>query len=114
MLTHLAMESLAEQDLVPHAVLRKPVSDLARQLGEPVYQGSDDLDLYEGIALQLNGDIPFALKWYHGHPADRTTIYLSAEISELNRITVLIARIADELHLSNKDFVWQRKDNPEL
>jgi hypothetical protein len=108
------MEELAERDMLPQAVLRMPVSDLARQLGEPLCEGADDLDLYQGIALQLDNEAQFALKTYRGHPPDTTTVYLSSQIFGLEAITRLIARIADELHLSNSDVLWQRKDNPEL
>lgn len=114
MLTHLAMEELAERDMRPQAILRRPVSDLASQLREPLFEGADDLDLYQGIALQLNGETQFALKHYKGHPAGTTTVYLSSQISEIETITRLVARIADELHLSNQDVLWQRKDDPDL
>jgi hypothetical protein len=114
MLKHLAMEELAERDMLPQAILRRPVADLANQLGEPLLEAFDDLDVYQGIALQLNGETQFALKHYKGHPAGTTTVYLSSQISEIETITRLVARIADELHLSGRDVLWQRKDDPDL
>jgi hypothetical protein len=103
---------LRETELVPHAVVAKPVSYFERRLGHFV-QSHDDLDFYEGAAFSLDG-LPFALIHYRGTPKNSVTIYLSRTIKDHAEISGTVSRISEALDLPAGAIVWQRTDGPDL
>jgi hypothetical protein len=114
MLRPLKLEDLRNVELIPQAVIRKPVSFFEKQLGVHFVEGHDDLDTYRGVAFSLNGTVPFALKHYRGHPPQTTTVYLSMKIHDVQKISKLIRAIIDELKVSLDSIEWQRSDDPGL
>ncbi|HTT76026.1 MAG TPA: hypothetical protein VMF50_08600 [Candidatus Binataceae bacterium] len=105
---------ITKLDLVPQAILRKPLSYFQRHLHMDIVRGEDDLDAFEGAALSLNGTLPFALKHYAGYPENTTTIYLSGNVTDIDAITSIINTIVRELELNNEAVEWQRSDDPDL
>src|SRR3954471_4286111 len=108
-------------ELIPQAILAKPISYFqvvsAQRMnfsGKKVFAvDHDDLDLYEGATFQLDDGTMFAIRQYRGNPLNRSTVYLPWEIDDLNSITDIVSRVADEFYLGRADIVWQRSDNPD-
>src|ERR1041385_5247685 len=99
-----------DQGMVPQAVLKRPIREVANQFDTTVVRGHDDLDSFEGVAILINDKIPVALKHYRGYPDKTVTVYLPATVHRLKRIEKLLARILLELRLSHDEIVWQRSD----
>jgi hypothetical protein len=114
MLKPISFSQVKKYELIPQAILRKPISYFFPISNGYVVQEQDDLDAYEGLAFVLNGDLNFALKHYRGYPKGTTTICLPKEIQDIPAITKIIARIVHELDLPTEIIQWQRRDNPEL
>ncbi len=114
MLKPISFSELKKHDLVPQAILGKPISYFSPMFKRYVVKEEDDLDSYEGIAFVLNGNLNFALKHYRGYPKGTTTIYLPSEIRDISKITKIIERIVEELNLSSDTIQWQRRDNPDF
>jgi hypothetical protein len=114
MLRPIPLKDLDQIDLVPHAVIRKPVSYFQKLLGVKFFKLHDELDAYEGAAFSLDDGLPLALRHYHGHPADTTTVYLARELRDIGEISRIIARIVEDLKLPRTAVDWQRSDNPDL
>jgi len=113
MLEPIPRESIAKVDLIPQAILNRPVSFFADRRNIRFFWESDDLDVYESAALRLNGT-PFALRHYRGYPENTTTIYLPREVSNVTDITSMISAIVQALELSRTEICWQRSENPTL
>lgn len=101
-------------ELIPQAILSKPLSYFEQQLQFKIVQGEDDLDIFEGLALATNEGLPFALKHYPGYPPDTTTIYLLPKFRDVAEISKVIRMIVEELRLPLSAIEWQRSDNPEF
>jgi len=114
MLRPIPLKDLDKIELVPQAIIKKPVSYFQDTLGIKFVELHDDLDVYDGAALSLNGKLPIALKHYRGHPPDTTTIYLSRELRNNGEISRIVQRIIKELKLAPDAVSWQRSDSPEL
>lgn len=114
MFRQLSLESIAGIELVPQAIVARPISYFEKSLGIRFIKNRDDLDEFDGAALLINDKLHLALKHYPGYPNDTTTIYLPYEISDLAQITEVIRFVADELHISSAWIVWQRSDDPDL
>lgn len=114
MLRAIPVKDLEKIELVPHAVIRKPLSYFRDVFGISFIQAHDDLDEYEGVALSLDGAWPLALRHYRGYPVDTTTVYLSRELRNVSEISRIIGRLLEELKLSRDTVDWQRSDNPDL
>lgn len=114
MIRQLQPENFHEIDLVPQAIIGRPVSYFVDSLNIRLIAGSDDFDEYEGASLLLNNDTPFALRHYSGHPENTVTIYLPREYRDVDQITMILSHIAKELHVSRSDIIWQRAYDPEL
>jgi hypothetical protein len=99
---------------VPQAIIRKPISYFDGRFGIRLVSDRDDLDMYQGAALSLNGELRFALKHYRGYPPDTMTIYLSREFDDVQEITRTVEKILRELELPSSDLSWQRADSPDL
>jgi hypothetical protein len=110
----LAMRDVVTSGFLPQAVISRSAESLARRLNVKFAQGHDDFDDYVGAAFALNGNTPFAIKRYQGHPRDTVTLYLPQEIRKLEDITALIATILSELDLDKAALSWQRADDPDL
>jgi hypothetical protein len=106
-------ELIDKYDFVPQAIVDEAVSLLIKRMGGDIESGHDDFDEYQGGAAWLD-DTPFAIMHYKGHPDGEATIYLPYGVSNLEGITKIIKRIADELELPPGSFKWQRKDDPLL
>ncbi|MFZ0677352.1 hypothetical protein [Candidatus Binatus sp.] len=113
MLETVPFEKVVNLDLIPQAILNKPVSYFSEHWSIPFAHKYDQLDSYDQAALSLNG-VLFVLRHYQHYPAGTTTICLPREISELNQITKQIYQIVEALHLSSAVIRWQRADNPDL
>lgn len=113
MLRPIALKDLDKVDLVPQAILSRPIS-FFQSRGIMFVQGYDDLDAYLGAALSLNDELPFALKHYRGYPDDTTTVYLPGNVENVDEITRIVQRIVTALELSRDAISWQRADNPEF
>ena len=114
MLRALPSQELVGADLVPQAIVNKPISFFHDELGIEFTPDYDDLDEFEGAFLTFNEEWAFALRQYQGHPPDKTTIYLSREIDNVATISKIIQEIVHELGLPTNALHWQRSDNPEL
>ncbi len=112
----LSLEAIVGIELVPQAIVARPISYFEKSLGISFVKDRDDLDEFEGAALLINDKLHLALKHYPGYPADTTTIYLPYEINDLAQITEIIRLVADELHISSAwigfPLAWQRSDDP--
>lgn len=113
MIEEIPQSSFANLELIPQAILDAPLSFFAKRWNIKFTQGTDELDSFQGAALRLDG-IPFALRHYRGYPEDTTTLYLPREVSDLSKITAVIAAIVDALELSASAIRWQRADDPNL
>ncbi len=114
MLRTISLTELGKIDLIPQAILNRPVSYFENHHGIHFVQANDELDRYEGAALVLDNNLRFALKHHHGYPDDTTTIYLSKEIQNLQQITATVRRIVEALELPCDVIRWQRSDGPDL
>jgi hypothetical protein len=113
MLRPIPIAELGKIDLIPQAILNRPVSYFEKH-GIQFVQADDELDNYEGAALVLDNNLRFALKHHRGYPNDTITIYLSKEIQNLQQITSIVRRIVEELKLTPEVIRWQRSDNPDF
>ena len=102
-----------QTDLVPQAIINRPIASLVEGRAQLV-EHADDLDYYEGASFVLDGDFPFAVRRYRGYPANTSTIYLDPNISDIGRITAIIRRIIGEFHLPEDCISWQRRDDADL
>jgi hypothetical protein len=114
MLQPIEISELGKIELVPHAIIKRPISDFDGRFGIRLVKDRDDLDAFEGAELLLNGKLRFALRHYRGYPPDTTTIYLSREFDDVQEITRIVGKILRELELPSSDLSWQRADNPNL
>ena len=114
MLRPLPLREFFDVDLVPQAIINRPISFFHDQLGIDFVPDRDDLDEYEGAFLTFNGKWAFALRHYKGHPANKTTIYLLREFNKVETISNMIQEIVHELELPPDALFWQRSDNPDL
>jgi hypothetical protein len=114
MLRPISFRALHGIDLIPQAIIGKPISFFETWLGAKIVREHDGLDDFQAIAFSLDGELQFAFKHYNGYPADTTAVYLPREFKSIPEISHVIAKILDELHLPTKDVRWQRSDNPEL
>ena len=114
MLEPIETTELCDIELVPQAIIKRPISYFDGRFGIHVVSDHDDLDTYQGAALLLNRQLRFALRHYRGYPSDTTTIYLSRELSDLNEITGIVEKILRELELPASAISWQRSDSPSL
>src|SRR2546422_342010 len=105
---------MSKLELIPQAILNRPLSYFQKQLHVEIIRGEDDLDVFDGVALSIDGRVRFALKHYPGYPDNTTTIYLSREFKDVGEISRLVELIVDELQLPQEAVFWQRSDNPDL
>jgi hypothetical protein len=109
----LDIRELGKKDLIPQAIIRKPVAYFEGQ-GFGFVHDYDALDFFQGAAFLLD-DLPFALIHHRGCPDNETTIYLTRDFSEdVGTITDSIRHILAALRLPSNSLVWERKDDPEL
>jgi hypothetical protein len=113
-LKHLLMTDVRDADFVPQAVISRSPESLARHLNVDFTRGHDEFDEYLGAAFALHGTLPFSIKHYLGHPDGTVTLYLPPDISDVGKITQLIADILGEMRLDESALEWQRADNPDL
>ena len=105
--------TLAKWDLIPQAVIARPLEAFTRHVNSRISSGFDSLDEYSGVAFAMDG-APFAVMHYKGHPPETSTIYLPRDFSAVPEITNFIRQIMTRFELPTESVVWQRKDNPEL
>jgi len=114
MIRQSSFDAVQSLDLIPQAIIGRPLSYFASSMHADFVSGHDDLDQFEGAVFVLDEKFHFALKWYRGHPKGTTTIYLPHEFSGLDDITKIVSMIMNELRLDEGTLVWQRADNPDL
>lgn len=113
MLKTLNFAEVGKTDLIPQAIIQKPISYFERQ-GIRFVHDYDNLDAFEGAAFLLDG-LRFALMHHKGYPDNTTTVYLSRDFGEdVSKITASIRDILNALHLSTEELVWERKNAPDL
>ncbi len=100
-------------DLVPQAILSRPISYFAKRYGE-FPEREDDFDTYEGADFALGSGLRFSLRRYRGYPEDTTTIYLSSDVRDVGKISEIIGVVLKELDLQPRDVAWQRSNDPDL
>jgi hypothetical protein len=98
-------------DVIPQAILSLPVQAVVR---EAYVTGNDDFDRYEGASFKLDNEVEIAVRHYHGHPIDTTTIYIDRRQHDIEKITKLIRKILNELDVPLDALQWERKDSPDL
>ena len=114
MIRQLSPTELDAIDLVPQAVIARPVSHFAQTLGLELRHGSDDFDSFEDVALAASGAVKFSLRHYSGHPEGTATVYLPRSWRDVAEITMAVERILRELEVPADALIWQRRDNPDL
>jgi hypothetical protein len=114
MLRRVSFSEVSKLDLIPQAIISRPLSYFKEKFMVEIVQGKDDLDVFEGAAMVVDDRLPFALKHYPGYPDNTTTIYLTHELTDIQEITRIIRMIVRELGLPKEAVSWQRSDNPEL
>jgi hypothetical protein len=113
MLKAVDYREFSKTDMIPHAIIGKPVSYFEKQ-GIHFVHDHDALDVFEGAGFFLDG-LKFALRHYRGYPADTTTVYLPRSFGfDVDKITITVRHILAALDLSLDTLRWERKDNPEL
>jgi hypothetical protein len=105
--------TLRKWDLIPQAVIARPLEEFIRHVSTRISSGYDALDEYSGVAFAMDGT-PFAVMHYKGHPPDTATIYLPRDFSTVPEITNFVSEIMAKFNLPKESVLWQRKDNPEL
>ncbi len=110
----IALQDLRDVDLIPQAVIGKPVSFFEHALGLHFIDDFDDLDYYRGAAMRLDDKLPFALMHHRGDPPDTTTLYLPREIRDVEEISRAVRAIIDEMKIPPDSIRWQRSDDPAL
>jgi hypothetical protein len=115
MLRTINFGELGKLDLLPQAVIAKPVAYFESQ-GYRFEHNSDALDEFEGAAFALDHGLRFALIHHQGHPPGETTIYLARGDGngDVMKITSLIREVLGALHLPMETLVWERKDDLSL
>jgi hypothetical protein len=104
---------LGAKEFVPQAIVGVNVSYFADRFKSELVKEHDDLDEFLGTAFWLDEWLPFTVMHYRGHPPDTSTIYLPFEITDVEKITGIVERIASEFKVTDK-VLWQRKNDPEL
>jgi hypothetical protein len=110
----ITLQELSDTDLIPQAVIGKPVLFFEQHLGLQFIDGFDDLDYYRGAAFYLDDELSFALMHHRGDPPDTTTLYLPREIRDLQEISRAVEAIVKEMRIPRDSIAWQRSDNPNL
>lgn len=113
--------SVTTVELVPQAILNKPVRDVIGRHAL-VSLDWDELDLFEGASFKLDSDpslnigseLEIAVRHYRGYPVNTSAIYIDRKISDVHQISALIRLILKEFNLSEDVLSWERADNPEL
>jgi hypothetical protein len=103
----------AAEDLVPQAILNVTVEELAMRHAATIAEGTDRLDSYRGIALEIDA-MKFAIMHYAGHPVATSTLYLPRTIGDVDTVTTTISMILSALDVHLSSLAWQRKDDPDL
>jgi len=115
MLKPLDIRDLGKRDLIPQAIIRRPLSYFEKQGLRGFVHDYDALDYFRGAAFLLDDDVPFALMHHRGCPDNETTVYLTRDFSEdIKKITTSIRHILAALHLNSDSLIWERKDDPDL
>jgi len=113
MIRQLPLEVLDDIMFVPRIVLAMPIEAFATKFGFELGNGCDDLDYFQGIALSLNGGVPFTLTHHRGHKAGETTLSLPIQYGDAATISALFKQIANELDIDAKAVMWlQDYDDP--
>jgi hypothetical protein len=113
MLKALNFSEFGKSDLIPQAIIRKPISYFENQ-GFGFVRDNDALDVFDGAAFLLDG-LSFALIHHRGYPDDETAVCLTRDFGhDIEKITASIRRILAALNLSSESLVWERKNDPDL
>jgi hypothetical protein len=117
MIQQIPMSLLAKNhgiyDMVPQAILKRSTSFFEKNLKIEFEKKSDDLDVYEGAAVLVDGQA-VAIKHYPGYPAGTVTIYLPSKIVDVKEITQIIRQVLRQLKLKTDTIEWERQMDPEL
>lgn len=110
---------LEGRDLVPQAIIGRSPSFLSRERNIKFIHGHDDFDDYIGAGLLVKNDrleqtIAVALRRYAGYPENTTTLYLPADIENVDLISRIVSVVMFELEIPEAWLEWQRANNPVL
>lgn len=112
-----SLEAIKEKiDLIPQAILAIDIWDFAKQFNFNVEKGEDNLDYYVGVGAFSEEGYPFAVMHYRGYPDHTSTIYLPRGFAknDVAKISDAVNSIAREFKISEKQIIWQRRDDPSL
>ncbi len=106
------VSSLQDIDVVPQAIFDIGIDSIAAALGRTTIESHDDLDRFTALDF-LSGIVgPFSMRWYHGHPAGTTTLYLPASDDDDAHIHNKVSKIIHDPYLAplmkRAKLVWIR------
>ena len=115
MATPVPLSRLQGKELVPQAIVDRPLGYFAERFRLDIVRGHDDFDNFEAAAIEVaDGHLIIELKHYAGYPENTTTIYLPFEIRGLPQVTLWIDLIIRELKIPRGWVSWQRANDPDL
>ena len=114
MYRQIPLAMVADKEFVPQAILGVPPSALAELRGLDFVKAYDDLDRFDGAAVSVEDKIPVLLKRYDGYPHNTTTLYLPAEITDVDQITSLIRFVLERMWIPVEWITWERVNDPAL
>lgn len=105
-----------EDELIPQAIIGKPLQDVLKPFPlVRVRKSEDDLDSYVGADLCIREfNLLFSLRRYEGYPPNTATIYLPRMYRDVGHITETVRTILRELKLRAADLEWERSLDPDL
>ena len=98
-------------DVVPQAIIALPIQEI---VGAQISRGYDDFDSFEGASFRLDREIEIAVRHYHGHPKNTSTIYIDRREADVETITRLIRKILHEFDVPITALQWERRNDPDL
>ena len=94
----------ADYDVVPQAILWRPLNYFTASVGE----GEDGLDQFHGASFAIGNEIKFDLRVYRGHPELTVTLYLPDEGLDDKRVNEIINIVIKEMLIPLSAVAWRR------
>jgi hypothetical protein len=114
MLKPLDFEKFSKNDLIPQAIIRRPLSYF-QERGLGFTHNQDDLDELDAAAFSLDDKLFFALMHHRGYPKDTTELCLTRSFGEnLDNISAAIRAILAQFQLEPDALEWERRMDPDL
>lgn len=93
-----------DYEVVPHAIFWRPLEYFT----VCIRHDGDDLDTFDAASLCIGNEISFDLRRYRGHPRLTVSLYLSTEISDLDRISAIVDKVIAALLIPATAVGWRR------